>query len=305
MLARCARCQGTFTTDHYGRQRCPHCGSDLVLADPNAPQPTVPAGREESAPPEGGAPLGAPPPPSGGWAPLPPPPPAPGEVPSPFAERVRRGFFASFFETWKLASVEPQAFFARVRIDQLGSAVLFGVLASWVGSAVAALFGWLGGAAWMGAVRQAMQGIPGERSQIFERLALAMGGGATLIRVVLAPIFAVVFIFVGAGILHLFLLLFRGGARGFHATLTVMAYSSGVYLLSAVPVCGGVVAPIWQAVILVIGLAAVHRCSMGKSAGAVLLPLLLCVCCACLAGFALAGAIATALGHLQGGVSNL
>ena len=26
MLARCARCQGTFTTDRFGRQTCPHCG---------------------------------------------------------------------------------------------------------------------------------------------------------------------------------------------------------------------------------------------------------------------------------------
>ena len=26
MLARCARCQNTFTTETYGLQRCPHCG---------------------------------------------------------------------------------------------------------------------------------------------------------------------------------------------------------------------------------------------------------------------------------------
>jgi len=110
---------------------------------------------------------------------------------------------------------------------------------------------------------------------------------------------------VAAGILHLFLILFRGAARGFNATLTVVAYSSGVYLLSAIPLCGGVVAPIWQVVILVIGLAAAHHSSMGKSAGAVLLTLLLGICCACFVGLALAGVIATALGHVGGGVSNL
>jgi hypothetical protein len=42
MLARCARCQGTFSTDHFGLQTCPHCGAELMLADPNAPAGTQP-----------------------------------------------------------------------------------------------------------------------------------------------------------------------------------------------------------------------------------------------------------------------
>ena len=41
MIARCARCQGTFQTDTFGRQRCPHCGAELLLADPNAPRMTL------------------------------------------------------------------------------------------------------------------------------------------------------------------------------------------------------------------------------------------------------------------------
>ncbi|HYG70330.1 MAG TPA: YIP1 family protein, partial [Anaeromyxobacteraceae bacterium] len=42
MLARCARCQGTFSTDHFGLQTCPHCGAELMLSDPNAPKGAQP-----------------------------------------------------------------------------------------------------------------------------------------------------------------------------------------------------------------------------------------------------------------------
>ncbi|HEX9051556.1 MAG TPA: YIP1 family protein, partial [Anaeromyxobacter sp.] len=72
MIARCARCQGTFTTDRFGRQICPHCGSELLLADPNAPAP----GPQQPAPPEGAQPEAAQPP-AGAEPPGTPPPPAP------------------------------------------------------------------------------------------------------------------------------------------------------------------------------------------------------------------------------------
>src|SRR5512133_2238025 len=103
MIARCARCQGTFTTDRFGVQRCPHCGSELLLSDPNvppaggepprpppeAPAPVTPGGPRWGEPPpagaaapsgEGGPVWGTPPPPpegGSGTPPEPPPPPPP------------------------------------------------------------------------------------------------------------------------------------------------------------------------------------------------------------------------------------
>jgi hypothetical protein len=71
MLARCARCQGTFSTDHFGLQTCPHCGAELMLADPNAP-----AGTQPPVPPAGGPIPPAPPSP-------PPSPPAPSQPEAP------------------------------------------------------------------------------------------------------------------------------------------------------------------------------------------------------------------------------
>jgi hypothetical protein len=330
MIARCARCQGTFTTDRFGLQTCPHCGSELLLADPNAPPPAggqAPAGPPSGAqpPPErpppaappaapppaaGGLPPAAPPsggwgappggaPPSGGWGPPPggagvPPPggwgPPPGglppaELPSPFAERAQRGFFSAFFETWKLVATQPQQFFRRVRTDQTGTAILFGVIAVTAGNAMAGLYNWLSGQQALLALRSIAEKMPEEQGRIVHLYMSLFSGGMTLAQVLLAPILSLLFMYVGAGILHLLLMLFRGAKRPFDATLTVVAYAQGLNLLLAVPGCGGLLAAVWGLVVLVIGLGEAQRCGSGKAAAAVLTPaLLLCACCCLGAG---------------------
>jgi hypothetical protein len=303
MLARCARCQNTFTTETYGLQRCPHCGSELLLADPNAPPPpgsaTVPPGEAAQPPGEPGAlPPASPPaaalppppgPPPGGWPPPPggggfgPPPGGPppgGELPAPFAERSRLGFFASYFETWKLVATKPQEFFRRVRIDQSGSAVLFGWLSSTVGQVVAALYSTLSTAQSMRAIQEMMSKMPPEQVEMFQRFVPYMTGGGTLWSVLFAPVWAIVSIYVSSGIFHLLLMLFRGASRRFDATLTTVAYAHGLFLFLALPICGGLVGGVWALVVYILGLAESQRCGTGKAAAAVLLPgVLLCCCC--------------------------
>ncbi len=308
MIARCARCQGTFTTDRFGLQTCPHCGSELLLADPNPPAtppgqpaqggapPEPPPAAPPQAPPAsaGGLPPPPPPPPggygppAGGWPPppggpgaYPPPGGAPGaELASPFAERGRRGFFGSFFETWKLVATQPQQFFRWVRIDQTGTAILFGVIASTVGSLAAGIYNYLGGQQTLLAMREMMENVPEEQARFMRMYAEFLVGGGTLAQVVLSPILTLIFMYLGAGILHLLLMLFRGAKRPFEATLTVVAYANGLNLLMAVPGCGGLLAAVWGLVVLIIGLGEAQRCGTGKAAAAVLAPAALaCVCC--------------------------
>ncbi len=319
MLARCARCQGTFATDRFGHQTCPHCGSELLLADPNAPPGSSPEPPAPPAPPvpppeppaaapppapepprgwQGGAgplppppppggwagpPPGGwgPPPPGGGWGGYPPPPgPAPQGAPAPFAERGRLGFFAAFFETWKLVATQPAAYFRRVRIDQTGTAVLFGVIASTVGNAVQAVYTHFSGAQARAAMAGLLENMPEEQARIARTFLESMTGGFTLVQIVAAPILALLFTYVWAGVFHLLLMLLRGANRGFDATLTAVAYANGLNLLLAVPGCGGILALVWGLVVLVIGLGEVQRCGAGKAAVAVLAPAILaCVCC--------------------------
>jgi len=298
MIARCARCQGTFTTDRFGQQTCPHCGSELLLADPNAPPPGPgPEAAPPQAPPPsaGGLPPPPPPPaggygppsggggppPDGGWGPYPPPSGGPGpDLPSPFAERKTRGFFAAFFETWKLVATQPQQFFRRVRIDQTGTAVLFGLIASVAGTVVAGLYNYLSGQQAIATMQQLMEKMPEEQARFMRTYLELFSGGAALAQIVISPIVTVIFMYLGAAILHLLLMLFRGAKRPFDATLTAVAYANGLNLLLAVPGCGGLLALVWGLVVLIIGLGEIQRCGAGKAAAAVLAPVVLvCVCC--------------------------
>jgi hypothetical protein len=296
MLARCARCNGTFSTDRYGRLVCPHCGAELILpAPPGTPQETEPAAAPGTPAPSPAPPAPPPPPaygPPPGWAPPPgygPPPPgvAGPAQPSPFADRARVGFLRGFFETWKLVATQPEQFFSRVRSDQPWHAVLFGVVASSVGSAVAALYTFLSGKQTLLAIQQMAQKMPEEQAKFFELYSQALTGPAVVAQVLLAPLFAFIGIYVAAAIVHLLLLLFRGAGRGFDATLTAVAYVTGLNLLLAVPACGSLIAAVWSVVALVIGLAAIQRIGTGKAAAAVLAPfLLVCLCICTAAGLA-------------------
>jgi hypothetical protein len=352
MLARCARCQATFTTDRFGVQRCPHCGAELLLADPNAPPPGPPADAPPPAPPEPGAPgpsapgpRGAgelppppgpppggygstggwgppPPPPSGGWGAPPPPPPGgwgpppaggwgppPGgvpagpEQPAPFAERSRLGFVTSFFETWKLVATQPQAFFRRVRVDQTGSAVLFGVLAFTFGYAVQGLYGILAGAQTMGLLSRFAESMSEEQRELLAGYLAGMTGWTAALQILASPLVAFILVYLVAAVVHVVLLVLRATPRGFDATLTTVGYGFGLALLLAVPACGGLLFAVWSLVTLVVGLGEAQRCGPGKAAAAVFAPfVLLCLCCCGLGAVGVGGLMN--LGHRpSGGVS--
>jgi hypothetical protein len=175
-----------------------------------------------------------------------------------------------------------------VRIDQPWTAVLFGVIASTIGNVAATLYAWLSGQQALVALRQVVEKMPEEQGRFVRMYMETMKGGALLAQAVLSPLATLIVIFVAAAVLHLLLTLFRGAHRGFDATLTAVAYVSGLNLLLAVPGCGGVLAYAWATVAIIVGLGAVQRCGTGKSAAAVLAPAaLLCVCCCGVAGLGL------------------
>lgn len=334
MLARCARCHGTFSTDRFGILTCPHCGSELLLADPNAPpgappptgaEPPAPPAPPEGAPPASAAPpegappqppgagasgpvwgapppppepppeppsAAAPPPPSGGWRG--PPGAAPGdrwehreaELPAPFVERRTRGFFTTFFETWKLAAVEPARFFRWVRVDQTAPAVWFAVIAGTIGTWIQIAFSSLSAQSTLKGLEEMLNRMPGPgNAEALRMVELLFTGRAFAAAIVATPLLVVVRLYLAAAVFHVVLVLLRGGRRGFGATLTVTAYASGLFLLDGVPGCGGIVAPIWFAVSAIVGLAEAQRCGTGKATVAVLSPIILaCVCCFGLVG---------------------
>jgi hypothetical protein len=177
-------------------------------------------------------------------------------------------------------ATQPQQFFRRVRIDQTGTAILFGLIASVAGTVVAGLYNYLSGQQAVAAMQQLMEKMPDEQARFMRTYLELFSGGAALAQLVISPVVTLVFMYVGAAILHLLLMLFRGSKRPFDATLTAVAYANGLNLLLAVPGCGGLLALVWGLVVLIVGLGEIQRCGSGKAAAAVLAPVaLVCVCC--------------------------
>ncbi len=107
----------------------------------------------------------------------------------------------------------------------------------------------------------ALVGISGQR-----------GFGSFLSSLIFAPIFAAVGLFIGAGILHLLVMLVIGSRNaGFAGTFRVSAYSSVTSLVSWIPVIGWI-ASLYGIYLAIVGVREVHNTSTGKAAIVVLIP---------------------------------
>jgi hypothetical protein len=98
------------------------------------------------------------------------------------------------------------------------------------------------------------------------------GFGSFLVSIILAPIFAAIGLFIGAGILHLLVMLIIGsGNSGFEATFRVSAYSSVTSLVSWIPIIGWI-ASLYGIYLAIVGMREVHSTTTGKAAIVVLIP---------------------------------
>ena len=98
------------------------------------------------------------------------------------------------------------------------------------------------------------------------------GFGSFLVSIILAPIFAAIGLFIGAGILHLLVMLIVGSRNsGFEGTFRVSAYSSVTSLVSWIPVIGWI-ASLYGIYLAIMGIREVHNTSTGKAAIVVLIP---------------------------------
>ncbi len=99
-----------------------------------------------------------------------------------------------------------------------------------------------------------------------------MGFGGFIGSIILAPIFAAIGLFIGAGILHLLVMLIVGSRNGgFEATFRVVAYSSVVNLASWIPFIGWI-ASLYAIYLGIVGIREVHTTTTGKAALVVLIP---------------------------------
>ncbi len=96
-----------------------------------------------------------------------------------------------------------------------------------------------------------------------------------LILLVFVPAFVTASMFIFAGILHLMLLLVRGGGHGFAASFRVIAYAQAAQIWAMIPFLGGWVGFIWQLIVQVIGLREIHRTSYLRVIAAFVIPVVI------------------------------
>jgi hypothetical protein len=210
-----------------------------------------------------------------GAAPPAPAAPAP-SIPSPDAPAVERaglpwdrrqqlGFLKAFTDTLQLVLMKPTEAFSLMKTEGgLGEPIIYGLIGGSAGFIVYFLF----------SVFLSSFGILSDRNALAGMMGLGFG---TVLIVILMPLFLGAGLFIGAGILHLCLMLVGGATRSFEATFRVVCFSVGsAYTLMIIPFCGGGIAGIWCMVLECIGLARVHNTSTGKAVLAVFLPLIVC-----------------------------
>jgi hypothetical protein len=102
-------------------------------------------------------------------------------------------------------------------------------------------------------------------------------GGGLITGLVVGACVVILGLFIWSGLVHLVLMLLGGATFGYEATLRTIAYAQGSAApLGVIPFCGGLISGLWGLVAAVIGLAEMQEISIGKSAAAILIPVIVC-----------------------------
>lgn len=206
-------------------------------------------------------------------------------------DRASRGGLAgAFVETVKRSLIDPQIFFEEVsggsgwRRPTIFAVIVYTIVYI---AAIAYQAGFQGltvGAQMASQIKNAF--IPAIMLSIPLYLLIA-----AIIVAVVMPVFTALVLFLQSAVFHLCLMVVGGAGRDFQATYRTVCFSSGPQLLAVVPIFGQIAAPVWQIVLLIIGLKVVHKTTYAKSALAVFLPILLCCGAIILVAIAIAGGI--------------
>ncbi|HQR68361.1 MAG TPA: YIP1 family protein, partial [Thermoanaerobaculia bacterium] len=215
--------------------------------------------------------------------------------PLPWEDRPRVPFADALVDTVRLFISNPREAWSRTRESgDLGQPILFAICVGWVAAAFNLVWSMMFGQAWLRFVP------PNVRDVV--RHSLATSGGMIAAQVILAPLFIVIGLFIGAAIIHLCILVVGGlsnSKAGFEGTVRILGYSWVAQLAQIIPVFGGLIAAIWALVLNVMGIERIHRTTQGKAIAAVLIPVILCCGCVLLALVIGGAALLSAFGKMR------
>ena len=179
---------------------------------------------------------------------------------APWERRNGLGLLSAIFLTFKEVLFQPGVLFkARSYPEGLKEPLAFGLLIGGFGDMLA--FFW--------PVLLFSLGLLPFGDSVFRQL---NGIWIFLTLMVGIPLAVVLKMFFYSGILHLMLLIVRGGKKGYKSTFRVVAYSQAALVWNIIPFMGSWIATVWKLVIQVIGLREIHHISYTKVIVAFLLP---------------------------------
>jgi hypothetical protein len=206
-------------------------------------------------------------------------------------DRSRNGLMGGLLKTLKESLFNPSEFFKKLNVTGgLADPTLYALIVGMVGIMVFYF--------WQILLQNTLPGPLSHEVKGPAGIDLFSGIGMALVAVCM-PFFIILGLFVWAGFLHVLLLLVQGAKNGFEATFRTVAYSYGSNIFLLIPFCGGIIAGVWNIVIVIIGLKEAHGTTGGKAAFAVLFPVIFCCAAALFFVLVILGAVAASFGTMS------
>jgi hypothetical protein len=225
----------------------------------------------------------------------------------PFEDKTKN-FFTGLWETMKLVLFQPANFFRNYKLDgTIGRPILFALVVGWISAIISATWSMFIGD-FMSAVSQYIlnrlpefEGSEWGQLQLWQQLGAGNGTFDFIFGIIMAPFFILFFLFIFAGIYHLFLMIVKGANKNFETTFNVVAYGMAAQIAEIIPFLGTVIAWGYGIVLSIIGLTEAHETDGWKAVFAVFAPIIFCLFCCWLFMLILGGAggLAPLLKQLQ------
>jgi hypothetical protein len=178
----------------------------------------------------------------------------------PWPPRENESLLDAAAMTWKESVFHPTSFFRRMpRESSLGWALGYYLVMGIIGAGLSLFWRMVFG------------------RSILDRLYPDAASDSAFVDFLLSPILLLAGLYLAAGVIHLFLVIFQGRKYPFGTTLRVGCYSEGPQLFYIVPFLGPVVGGIWILVLWVIGVREAHETTTGKALASILVPMFLFV----------------------------
>ena len=204
-------------------------------------------------------------------------------------QRAELGMVKAGTDTIKEVLLKPGEAFPRMKREGgLGGPLLYLVIFGSIGGIAGLVYQILTRTAMHTAIAsQSSQGSP-----INAGLFAALSTGMLIGLAIFMPALIALGAFIGAGMLHLGLMICGGAKQPFETTFRTYCYAQGsASVLQIIPLCGAMAGGIWSLICLCIGLSKTHEISVGKAVLAVFLPTIVCCFTFSLIGGAIVAAV--------------